>query len=52
LVRIGAYSQNLQYGKKRGPKDKDGKKKGPRWSNSSPAGVLLTKLVNNDSIYD
>ncbi len=38
--------------KKRAPKDKDVKRKGPRWSNSSPAGILLTELVNNDSIYD
>ncbi len=37
---------------KRGPKDKDKKKKGPRWSSTSPAGVLLTELVNNDTIYD
>jgi len=38
--------------KKRGPKDKDGKKKGLRWSNLSPAGVRLTELVNSDIIYD
>jgi len=38
--------------KKRGPKEKDKKRKGPRWSNSSPAGILLTELVNNDTIYD
>jgi len=34
------------------PKDKDVKRKGPRWSNSSPAGILLTELVNSDKIYD
>jgi len=38
--------------KKRAPKDKDGKRKGPRWSSSSPAGILLTDWVNNNKIYD
>ncbi len=38
--------------KKRAPKDKDGKRKGPRWSSSSPAGTLLADLVNDDTIYD
>jgi len=38
--------------KKRAPKDKDGKRKGPRWSSSSPAGKILTELVNDDTIYD
>ena len=38
--------------KKRAPKDKDGKRTGPRWSSTSPAGTLLTNLVNDDTIYD
>jgi len=37
---------------KRGPKDKDRKKKGKRWSSTSPAGILLTEWVNNKTIYD
>jgi len=38
--------------KKRAPKDKDRKRKGPRWSSSSLAGTLLTNLVNDNTIYD
>ncbi len=37
---------------KRGPKEKDGKKKTKRWSNASPAGILLIDWVNSDRIYD
>ncbi len=38
--------------KKRGPKEKDGKRKEKRWSSSSPAGILLIDWVNSDRIYD